>query len=88
MARRSQQNAAGAAGAGEHGNGCLGIGIESPERIEQFSRRGAIDRIAAMRTIDGDDGHRSIAFDKNCACVGHVCAPDRRQHSNGYLLSE
>jgi hypothetical protein len=34
MARRSQQNAAGAAGAGEHGNGCLGIGIESPERIE------------------------------------------------------
>jgi hypothetical protein len=48
----------------------------------------AVAPSTALRTVDGDDGHRSVAFDKNCACVGHVCAPDRRQHSNGYLLSE
>src|SRR5258708_7623284 len=61
--------------AGEHRHRRLGVGIEGQERIEQLSRRCAIDGVTAMRAVDGDDGHRSIAFDKNCIGIGHGCAP-------------
>jgi hypothetical protein len=30
---------------------------------------------AAMRAIDGDDGHGTIAFDEDCIGVGHQGAP-------------
>ena len=65
-----------AAGAGEHRDRGLGIGIEGAKRVEQLARGRAIDGVAAMRTIDGDDGHGPIAFDKDGIGFGHVlCSP-------------
>src|SRR6202011_4276631 len=61
-----------AAGPGKYRDRGLRIGIESQKRVEQFARGGAIDGITAMRAVDGDDGHRSIAFDKHGIGVGHV----------------
>ena len=64
-----------AAGAGEHRDRRLGVGVEGQEGIEQFSRGGAVDGVAAMRPIDGDDGHRSVAFDEHCVGLGHAALP-------------
>src|ERR1700682_4202689 len=61
-----------AAGPGTYRDRGLRIGIESQKRVEQFSRGGAIDGITALRAVDGDDGHRPIAFDKHGIGVGHV----------------
>jgi hypothetical protein len=60
------------AGAGEHRDRGPSVGIEGQERIEQLSRGCAVDGVTAMRAIDGDDGHRSIAFDKHGIGIGHV----------------
>jgi len=40
-----------AAGAGEHRDRRLDVGVERQKRIEQFSRGGAIDGVTAMRTM-------------------------------------
>jgi hypothetical protein len=54
-----------AAGAGEHRDRCFLIGIEGEERVVELSRGRAIDGVAAMRPVDGDDGDGSIAFDQH-----------------------
>jgi hypothetical protein len=51
-----------AAGAGEHRDRGFRIGVEGDKRVVQFPRRGAVDGVAAMRAVDGNDGHRPIAF--------------------------
>mgnify|MGYP003693778177 CR=1 FL=1 len=54
-----------AAGAGEDRDRRRLVGIERQERIVELARGGAVDGVAAMRTIDGNDGHRAIAFDQH-----------------------
>src|ERR1700756_4816641 len=61
-----------AAGAGEDSNRGVLVGIEGEERVVELSRRGAIDGVAAMRTVDGHDGHGAIAFDQPTVGLRHV----------------
>jgi hypothetical protein len=65
-----------AAGAGEHRHRGFLVGIEGAKDIVQFSRGGAVDGVAAMRTVDGNDGHRSIAFDEHGIGLDHGFLPD------------
>src|SRR5438067_6872300 len=58
--------------AGKDGHRGGGIGVERPERIEQFPRCRAIDGVTTMRTVDRDDGDRSVVFNKHRIDVGHV----------------
>ena len=60
-----------AAGAGEHRDRRALVGIEGEECIEQFSRGQAIDGVAAMRAVDGDDGDGAVAFDEDGVGIGH-----------------
>src|SRR5260370_39317189 len=43
--------------------------------MEQLSRGCAIGGVATMRAVDGDDRHRSIAFDKHGIGMGHGRLP-------------
>ena len=51
--------------AGEHRNRGILVGVEGEERVVELARGGAIDSVAAMRSVDGHDGHRSIALDQH-----------------------
>jgi hypothetical protein len=64
-----------AATAGEYRDRSLGVSVKSQEGIEQLSRGGAVDGVAAMRAVDGDDGNRSVAFNQNCIGIGHGFPP-------------
>jgi hypothetical protein len=61
------------AGAGENGDRSVPVGIEGAERVVQLSCRRAVDGVAAIGTIDGNDGDGSIALDQYG--VGHVRRP-------------
>jgi hypothetical protein len=60
-----------AAGAGEHGDGGFLIGVEGEEGVVQFARGRAVDGVAAMRAVDGDDGDGAVAFDEHGIGIGH-----------------
>ena len=81
------------AGAGEHRDRRAVIGVEGEKRIEQFSRGQAIDGVAAMRAIDGDDGDGAVAFDEDGVGIGHIrrstivlgCSPLHHPARNGVV---
>jgi hypothetical protein len=60
-----------AAGAGEHGDRCCFIGIERKEGVVQLPRGRAVNGVATMRAVDGNDGHGTIAFDEHGVGFGH-----------------
>src|SRR5882757_9101798 len=64
-----------AAGAGEHRDRGGFVGIERQECVVKLARGGAVDGVAAMRTVDGNDGHGAIAFDQHVVGLGHVRRP-------------
>jgi hypothetical protein len=45
-----------AAGAGEHRDRALSSASKRKERVVQFARGRAVDGVAAMRAVDGNDG--------------------------------
>ena len=63
------------AGAGEYGDGSLLVGVEGEESVIQFARGGAVHRVADLRAIDGDDGHRPLAIDNDGIFLGHWRLP-------------
>jgi hypothetical protein len=75
-----------AAGAGEHRDGSDLVGVERKKRVIELARGGAIDRVSAMRTVDGDDGDRAIAFDQHGIGFGHGAPPPCSSPSRLSLL--
>ena len=51
-----------ASGAGQHRDGEVVIGVETSEGIRQLRRRGSVDGVAHLRTIDRDDGDGALGF--------------------------
>ena len=52
-----------AIGAGQHGHAGFSVGVEIAQRLGQQSCRGAIDRIARRRAVQGDGPYLAKAFD-------------------------
>src|SRR4029078_6064214 len=48
---------------------------ESLELCVELCGSCPIDGVAAMRTVDGNDGHRAFAFDQHVVGLGHVRRP-------------
>src|SRR3954471_14763589 len=63
-----------AAAAGEHGNRRCLIGIERKEGVVQLPRGRAVDGVAAMRAVDGNDGDGTIVFDEHGIGFDHISA--------------
>ena len=64
-----------AAGAGEHGDGCAFVGVERKKRVIQLPRGRAINGVAAMRAVDGNDGDRAVSFDEHGVGFAHGAPP-------------
>jgi photosystem II stability/assembly factor-like uncharacterized protein len=54
--------AEGSAGAGQHGDASVVVGVEAPERVRQRRGRRAVDAVLHFRAVDGDDRNRSVEF--------------------------
>src|SRR5271156_6250922 len=64
-----------AAGPGEHSDRSVLVGVEGEKGVVELACGGAVDGIAAMRTVDGDDGDGSIALDHHGIGFGHLTPP-------------
>ncbi len=63
------------AGAGEHGHGQGVVGVERLERLEQQRRRGRVDGVAPLRTVDRDDADRTAIGDPDRSGVRRSWPP-------------
>ena len=56
------------AGAGEHRDRGVVVGLERPERVRQRGRGRAVDGVAHLRPVDDHRGDRSVAADPDRHC--------------------
>ena len=68
-----------ATGAGQHGDRERVIGIEIDERGEEGGGGHRVDRIAALRSIDGDDANGPIVDDEHSVCCSGPRRAQKRQ---------
>jgi len=63
------------AGAGEHRDRGGVIGVEGKKRVVEFSRGRAVDGVATMWTVDGNDGDGSVTLHEHGFGFGHIRRP-------------